>query len=319
MPTFDAPKLAALRAQFQRDGFLILEGYFSPARIDGLRAEIARVLREHPLEVVVDSRLTVQRAWWADTPYREAERHKVNDLYLLSEVVRDIALDAPLAALLAALLQEPPVLCNSLTLMKGSTDPMHIDSLYMTPRTPSALAATWTALENVHPDSGPLSYFPGSHLIPLHRFSDGSRHAIRSEVPAWSDYIRREMKARGIEEQVFLAKKGDVFIWHSDLVHAGSLIRDMRRTRMSLICHYYVESDTRAQGCDLVPLHSGYWMRRLPQPVTVPPEVFAAGRPFPESNYLARYPDVKAAVAAGHWPSGFQHYLTCGFKEGRGI
>lgn len=319
MATFDGPKLAALRAQFQRDGFLILEGYFSPPRIDGLRAEIARVLRERPLEVVVDSRLTVQRAWWADTPYKEAERHKVNDLYLLSDVVRGCALDAPLTALLATLLQEPPVLCNSLNLGKGSTDEPHIDSLFMTPRTPAALAATWTALEDVHADSGPLTYFPGSHRIPLHHFSDGSRHAIRSEMPVWFDYIQRELKARGIEEKVFLAKKGDVFIWHSDLVHSGSPIRDLHRTRTSMVCHYYVESDARAMGCDLVPQHGGYWMRRLAQPVVVPPEVFESGRPFPEESYLGRHPDVKAAVAAGHWPSGFQHYKTCGFKEGRGI
>ncbi|MBS0633583.1 MAG: phytanoyl-CoA dioxygenase family protein [Verrucomicrobia bacterium] len=319
MATFDGPKLAALRAQFQRDGYLVLQGYFSSARIDGLLAEVARLLREHPLEIVVDSRLTGQRAWWADTPYRETERHKLNDLYLLSDMVRGCALDEPLAGLLAALLQEPAVLCNSLNLGKGSADEPHIDSLFMTPRTPGALAATWIALEDVHADSGPLTYFPGSHRIPLHHFSDGTRHAIRGEMPVWFDYIQRELKARGIEEQVFLAKKGDVFIWHSDLVHSGSPIRDMRCTRTSMVCHYFTESDTRAQGCDLVPLHGGYWMRRLAQPVTVPPEVFEAGRRFPEENYLARHADVKAAVAAGHWPSGYQHYKLHGFKEGRGI
>jgi ectoine hydroxylase-related dioxygenase (phytanoyl-CoA dioxygenase family) len=319
MATFDASTLETLRAQFHRDGFLVLPGYFSPARIDALNAEFTRLLAEFPLEIAVDSRITTHRTWWADTPFRDTGRFKVNDLYLLSPLVRDMALDAPLAALLAALLGEPAVLCNSLNLPKGSTDHRHIDSLFMTPRTPGALAATWTALEDVHPDAGPLTYFPGSHLIPLHLFSDGSRHAIRSEMPAWLDHIGREMRARGIEEKVFLARKGDVFIWHSDLVHAGSPIRDLRRTRRSMVCHYYGEADARAEGNDLVAHHQGYWLRRLSPAVLVPPDVFAAGREFPEARYLSRYPDVKAAVAAGACPSGWSHYEACGFTEGRGI
>jgi phytanoyl-CoA hydroxylase len=315
----DLGNLDSLRTQFHRDGYLVLEGYFSPTRVDELNAEVQRLLRERPLEVVVDSRITAQRTWWADTPFRETERFKFNDLYLLSEVVREVALDAPLSALLAKLLAEPAVLCNSLNFRKGSSDHVHIDSLFMTPRTAGSLAATWTALEDVHPDAGPLTYFPRSHLIPLHTFSDGSRHAIRSEMPAWLEYITTQLRERGIEEKVFLAKKGDVFIWHSDLVHSGSPIKDLRRTRTSLVCHYYGEADARALGADLVPHHRGWWMRRLSQPVLVPPEVFQAGRTFPEANYLSRYPDVKAAVEAGALASGWQHYETCGFKEGRGL
>ncbi len=319
MASFDLTKVDLLKAQFARDGFLVLPGYFSPQRVDELNAEVARLLAERPLDVVVDSRITAQRTWWADTPYRETQRFKFNDLYLLSAVVREIALDAPLTTLLGALLGESPVLCNSLNFRKGSSDHVHIDSLFMTPRTPGSLAATWTALEDVHPDAGPLTYFPGSHLIPLYHFSDGSRHAIRAEMPAWLDYIKSQLRERGIEEKVFLAKKGDVFIWHSDLVHAGSPIKDLRQTRTSLVCHYYGEADARALGGDLVPQHRGHWMRRLSQPVLVPPDVFLAGREFPEENYLQRYPDVKAAVQSGALASGWQHYETCGFKEGRGL
>lgn len=38
---------------------------------------------------------------------------------------------------------------------------------------------------------------------------------------------------------------------------------------------------------------------------------------FQEEAYLARYPDARAAVAAGHFRSGAHHYDVCGFKEGR--
>jgi hypothetical protein len=38
---------------------------------------------------------------------------------------------------------------------------------------------------------------------------------------------------------------------------------------------------------------------------------------FDEAFYRAAYPDVAAAIAEGHLPSGRHHYETCGFNEGR--
>jgi hypothetical protein len=34
-----------------------------------------------------------------------------------------------------------------------------------------------------------------------------------------------------------MAKKGDVLIWHGDLMHGGAPIQDFTRTRLSLIAH----------------------------------------------------------------------------------
>jgi ectoine hydroxylase-related dioxygenase (phytanoyl-CoA dioxygenase family) len=319
MALFDDTSTAGLQERFQRDGYLALEGYFSSERIDLLAAEVERLLTERANAVVVDNQATGRRSVWADAENRENRHFKFNDLYLLSETVRELALDPPLANLLGALMGEPVVLCNSLNLHKGSGDHRHIDSLFMTPRTSRALLATWTALEDVHSDAGPLTYFPGSHLIPLHTFSDGSRHAIRSEIPAWHAYIAEQIRERRLEEKTFLAKKGDVFIWHSDLVHSGGAIADMNRTRKSLVCHYFSETDCRANQNALEPQNGHYWMRRLPQPVTTPPEAFKAGRRFPEEIYLERYPDVRNAVQAGSLPSGWAHYEAFGFKEGRGV
>jgi ectoine hydroxylase-related dioxygenase (phytanoyl-CoA dioxygenase family) len=36
-----------------------------------------------------------------------------------------------------------------------------------------------------------------------------------------------------------IAKKGDVFIWHANLVHGGSPIKDPAITRKSMVVHYY--------------------------------------------------------------------------------
>jgi hypothetical protein len=38
--------------------------------------------------------------------------------------------------------------------------------------------------------------FPGGPRIPLHLFSDGSRHAIRAEMPGWLAFITAQLRAR---------------------------------------------------------------------------------------------------------------------------
>jgi ectoine hydroxylase-related dioxygenase (phytanoyl-CoA dioxygenase family) len=45
----------------------------------------------------------------------------------------------------------------------------------------------------------------------------------------------------GIEPHYFHAKKGDVLIWHANLVHGGSQREDMVLTRRALVCHFFVK------------------------------------------------------------------------------
>ena len=93
-------------------------------------------------------------------------RFKFSDLYLIySELRQEVACNARLFPLLKELMVDNPVLCNTLHLNYGSSQPLHVDALYMKPSTPFNLAAAWVALEDVHPDSGPLQYVPGSHMI----------------------------------------------------------------------------------------------------------------------------------------------------------
>ena len=307
--------------QFERDGFLALRSYFSAEEIDRAIAAVDEALRTRPAEIVVDDLAINERTFLTAARDPQNGRFKYNDLYLILEELRSLALAPELSGLLQTLLGERrPVLCYSLTFVHGSGQPIHIDSLYMTPKTPSHLLATWIALEDVHPDSGPLVYYPGSHKIPLYRFQDGTHHARQEEMDDWSAYIRAEMEARGIQGETFLARKGDLFIWHSDLVHGGSEIGDPTKTRRSLVCHYLTEHDIRrTKNPELRELNGAFWLNRLPPPVHTPPDRFGPDRPFPEALYLRRHPDVRAAVENRHIPSGFHHYQHHGFAEKRPI
>ena len=46
---------------------------------------------------------------------------------------------------------------------------------------------------------------------------------------------------KNFEKKIFLAKKGDAFIWHANLVHGGSPVIDASLTRKSMVIHYYAK------------------------------------------------------------------------------
>jgi ectoine hydroxylase-related dioxygenase (phytanoyl-CoA dioxygenase family) len=306
------------QSQFERDGYLVLEGHFSPHQVDRAASAIRRLLDERPDEVVAESLRTGRRTSWAQAEAREGRHFKFNDLHLMSGELREMALDPELVPVLGGALGEPPVLFGSQNYQRGGSLRMHIDSLYTTPRSPHSLAAAWVALEDVQPDAGPLFFFPGSHRIPLYRFNDGSHHAAPDEEADWFDYIDVQIRLRGLRQRKFLARKGDVIVLHGDLVHGGSPVRDAGRTRASLVCQYFGESDCRDRNLDIVPLHGGYWMRRRQQAVWVGPAAFDLGLAFPEESYLMRRSDFRDGAEARLVPSGeFRDgKFACG--EGRG-
>src|SRR4029079_10272685 len=119
------------------------------------------------------------------------------------------------------LLEGNPLLFNGLNMSHGTEQRMHIDTFYMPPRTFGKMVATWIALEDIHPDSGPLNYYPKSNQIPAYRFSHGDIWAVASEMPKFDEYIDREIAERGLKPEGFSPKKGDMFIWHAQLYHGG--------------------------------------------------------------------------------------------------
>lgn len=315
--SLDAAQRDAYLRTFQEQGFLVLPGFYSAAEIDAASAKIDGFLNGADAPITVDHLLSERRAYWSYARrIAPREMFKFNDLYLFVEEVRQLALGARLSPILAALLGDKAVLCNSLNFAFGSQQPPHVDSLYMTPQTPDHLVASWIALEDVRSDAGPMAYYAGSHKIPRFHFSDGGRHAIADEMPRWQHYMTEQLAQRNLKEESFLARKGDVFIWHSELLHGGTRIQDTTKTRRSLVCHYYSEQDCRAMQLTLQSMNDNYWLDRLPHGVIATTGDFTQ-EDFPEHTYLSRHPDVAASVAAGHLASGYSHWQNHGVKEGR--
>lgn len=263
--------LTEQQRNFWRDnGFLVLPGFAADEDLASVQKLLRHIWDVRVPRIVVDDLDTGARILLQDSQFGpETHTFKVNDLHLEFEEVRRLSVGDRIAAILGELLGDAPVLVNTLNFERGSQQPYHVDSLYMTPHTVGNLVATWIALEDCHLDAGPLTYFPESNLIVPFQFRDGSYHFRTDEMGSWEDYVHSEVARRGLESQLFAARTGDLFIWSANLLHGGSPIKDMTRTRHSLVSHFWTEADCRERGLELVPYGDGFWNRRPHQPVPV--------------------------------------------------
>jgi phytanoyl-CoA hydroxylase len=192
--------------------------------------------------------------------------YKLNDAFIVYPEVRDLALDDYLESVLSYLVSGKVCVCNSLHFERGSQQGLHVDTFYMPPPASGQLIAVSICLEDVHPDAGPLNYVPQSHTIPPFLNDDGGRNVRSAEEQEQANwYYQAAIRDRGLHEDFFLGRAGDVIIWHEQLVHGGSPIRDLRRTRKSLVVHYWrcAEMDQSV----LKPHRNGFYFDREPAPL----------------------------------------------------
>lgn len=132
---------------------------------------------------------------------------------------------------------------------KGSQQAPHSDAIHMTTYPLGFLVANWIAFEDIHPDSGPLEYYPKSHrLLPYLLSREVGIAPWEFKEKGYGVYneryepaIRRHLDVHGLQPQFFCARKGDVLFWHSNLVHGGSARRDLKHSRRALVCHYFAK------------------------------------------------------------------------------
>ena len=221
---------AEIAAGLQRwidDGFLVLERFFDADRVARINGDVDRLLEAGDI----------------DYHYRG---NRIVDAFKRSTAVRDALADPALTRLLAFLLGREISLFQSINFIEGSEQRAHSDSFHMTTEPIGYLIAIWVALEDVTAESGPVFYYPGSHRLPYVMSEDlgvgGCRLFLADDKQRrYEDRIDRELSETGLEPVDFLARSGDVLVWHANLLHGGRPIERPSATRRSMVAHYFAE------------------------------------------------------------------------------
>ncbi len=227
---------AQLCREWMRDGYVICKGFYDHALLDSTWAAYEQAIVDGEVKPPPETMFE------GDTlPGRVSNPH-----FAVPAVDR-MLFEPRMGRLVSLLMGAKAAPFQTIIGHKSSQQLAHSDSIHMTTYPQGYLAANWVAFEDIHPDSGPLKYYPGSHRLPYLLSDD-------LEIPVEMGYggynriyepaIQKLIAEHALQPKIFLPKKGDVLLWHANLLHGGSPVNGaVHPSRKALVCHFF------AQGC----------------------------------------------------------------------
>ena len=227
---FPEPIQDSIRA-WPENGYAVLESFFDPALIDRINAEIA--------EQMEGGKLGFNRGG-----------ERIRNVFKRCPSAAEAVLNPQLTDVLSYVLGREVGIWQSISFFRGSRQGAHSDAFHMTTAPQGNLIVIWIALEDITPDCGPVFYLPGTHKMEQIITEDlalqnGSKLFVPDKTSAYYERIKQQVKDSGVQPVRFLPNKGDVLIWHSNLLHGGGPITNPESTRRSLVAHYYGKGTLR--------------------------------------------------------------------------
>lgn len=209
---------------FQDKGFCLIKNYLKNEQVITINQEI---------DNLIDSKKIGFRY-----------RNKIMFAIHHSELIASIGNSAALNDLLAVLLQGEVELFQSINFLHGSEQATHSDSIHMTTYPLGGLLGVWIALDDTNAENGPLHYYPESHKMPYllnDSFeNEGNYFALGNKT--YTDYeimIEDYIREKKLKKEILYAQKGDLLIWHANLLHGGEPHHNKSLTRKSMVLHYF--------------------------------------------------------------------------------
>lgn len=221
-----APVLTSAQESWRDLGYVVLRDFLDPSLVDAYVHEWQQENWDRPM------------GWTAETvtPYVD------------HPALRALCCSDALASAVEHVLGEPGGVHLNLTGWRSTQRDWHQDGYLNPDSNKDHYVAAWMALDDISPDAGPFEFIPGSHraygavrhdlmleaLAPHERGKDWPWHSERLLTPMFEALMARD---RVIPSR-FIARKGDVLLWHPRLLHRGSAPRNPDLERRALIAHY---------------------------------------------------------------------------------
>jgi phytanoyl-CoA hydroxylase len=220
-----------LRGEFEREGYVLVRGLFSPAETAELREAFMAQAEDGPVPGL--SEIDPNRP--ASDPLARYPRmmhpHRHPDLPV-GPLAKRTMLDARIQSVLRELLGEEPVAAQSMFYFKppgARGQSLHQDNYYLRVE-PGTCVAAWAALDDADAENGTLVVVPGSsrHEVVCPERADSSRFFTSDHVPV----------PPGLREELVPMRAGDVLFFNGSLIHGSYPNTSTDRFRRAFICHY---------------------------------------------------------------------------------
>lgn len=220
-----APEVRRIAEDFARDGYAIIDPGLDDATLES-------AVKRLEGKFVPTS-----------TPYY-ADATRIQDAWWWNDAVREIATSQKVLELLEALYRRRAIPFQTLNFRVGTQQKTHSDTIHFNSLPQGYMCGVWVALEDIDENNGPLHYYPESQRLPIYSMADIGVTASRQSQPyenyhLYENFVEKLMVARRLERFEVKMKRGQALLWSANLFHGGSPIRDLARTRLSQVTHYF--------------------------------------------------------------------------------
>ena len=209
------------------DGFMVLKNWVPEEVVDAINHEVEVVKKNNLLPLHFTG-------------------NRIMNCYPHSPALKSLVNENKTRQLLDFAMGRPVRPFQTMNFFEGSKAKAHADIIHMTTEPLGYMLAIWVALEDIHPDSGPVFYVPGSHKLPYlmsDAFPTGNTSIMvgKRYYENYTEKVESLMEEKGLEKVPFYAKKGDMLVWHANLLHGGLEVNQPGISRNSLVVHYFAE------------------------------------------------------------------------------
>ncbi len=193
---------------------------------------------------------------------REEIKRARHDFHRDHSPTLELLFDQTVLKLLEGVFCTQAVLRQPETGMYNRRAPLHTDSLDVRASARSRELRMWCALEDIHPDSGPIYFLRGSHRTIAEPLEDSViaekpefLSLLRNQMPPttigsfyeetrplWL-YVKRNKLPRSVEEQriepaVQILRKGDIILFSPDVLHGTMQCVNAHLTRKYMVAYW---------------------------------------------------------------------------------
>ena len=130
-----------------KNGYIVLDNFISRKQCDRINSDLDALIGSGKLQY-------------------EYKGQRIENMFEHSRSTRELWAHPEILKVLSAIFDDQAVPCQTLNFMHGSQQAVHQDVIHLTPFPQGFMCGVWVALEDIHPDSGPLVVYPGSHRLP---------------------------------------------------------------------------------------------------------------------------------------------------------
>jgi ectoine hydroxylase-related dioxygenase (phytanoyl-CoA dioxygenase family) len=202
--------------KYENNGYLIIKSVIDNDTIDKI---IHDVYEKHP---------------------ENKNSSRITDAWQQHDLIGYLAFNKKITQILTHLYKRKPIPFQTLNFYVGTEQKLHSDQIHFCSFPLNFMCGVWVALEDVSIDSGPLIYYPGSHKLPFYTMQN--LNVKPGDYAGYEKKLEKKIMKFGLVPKYGTIKKGDILIWHANLIHGGSKRNNMKLTRKSIAIHYFFEN-----------------------------------------------------------------------------